>query len=345
MIDFLFWIPSLIFGLIILFLMVFYYLPKNSRVMKATLIFSSTSFFQKPKPSLKMRLRHIPFILVVLAMICLLLALARPRMGDEQAKDYNQGIAIQMVLDRSGSMTQKHIVINGKKVNYFEAAKKVAKDFILGNEGLLGRPNDLIGFSSFATYVQENCPLTLDHDNLGNIIDFLKSALPKENRTAIGESVYHSVLMLVSLNDYLKNNKDDYSVQSKIIILLTDGENNWGRDLTTAARFAKKNKIRIYPIFLGNRGFKRALENGHPVAVQVIQGLRHLANETQGKFQLAFDNESLIQVYKEIDKLEKSNIKESYFRYRELFQYLLIAAFVLLLLEIILSETVFRRIP
>jgi len=289
-----------------------------------------------------------------------LIAFARPRIGDQLSVDYTEGIAIQMVIDRSSSMTEP-IIIEGKRVNYLHAAKSVAKDFILGNDsGLSGRPNDIIGFSSFALYVQENCPLTLDHKNLVRIIDSIKTAIPNspEDGTAIGDAIFHSVLSLVSADEYIKSTEDnndeykpkstqqdEYTVKSKIVILLTDGLNRYGIDIDEASKYAKENDIKVYPILFAGKKLQELLQLNNRRVISHINKLKKSAETTEGKFFMAFDNRSLHQVYREIDKLEKSKIKESYFRYFELFPYFIIAGLILLILQMILSQTVFRRIP
>jgi Ca-activated chloride channel homolog len=339
------WEIALIIGLIALPLLVYLYLRKRRR---SAILFSSVKLFDGVRPSLRYRLRHIPFILFIAGLLCLTIALARPRRGDELAVDYTEGIAIQMVLDRSSSMVDEKTTIGGEVRTYFDVAKEVAIDFIEGNEELSGRKNDMIGLSSFAAYVQENCPMTLDHKNLVRIVDSVRPAMPrtKEDGTAIGDAIYHSVLTQVSTEEYLKENDDEYFIQSKIMILLTDGIQTAGeKEIKQAAEFAKDNDIKVYTILFAGKSLQRAINMRNQQIIAYLNQLQDAADLTGAEFYLAFDNESLRQVYENIDQLEKSKIKESYYRYHELFSYFLIAGLVLLFLEMILSETGFRKVP
>jgi len=307
--------------------------------------FSSVKLFNGIKPSFKYRLRNIPFVLFLLAIVLLLIALARPRIGSNPI--YSEGIAIQMILDRSSSMIEERLMVGNNVVTYFDAAKNVAKDFIVGSSALNGRPNDAIGFSSFAGFSQENCPLTLDHTNLARIIDAINPAIPNsaEDGTAIGDAIYHSTLMLISADEYIKSDKKEYSVKSKIIILLTDGINNRGMEIEKAVGFAKENKIKIYSILFAGKQMQDAIEYRMGNILAQVNKLDYASKETEGKFYLAFDDKTLLDVYKDIDSLEKSQIKETYDNYFELFPFFLIAGFVLLIIEMILSQTIFRRLP
>jgi Ca-activated chloride channel family protein len=339
------WEIALIIGLTALPLLVYLYLRKRRR---SAILFSSVKLFNGVRASLRYRLRHIPFILFIAGLLCLMIALARPRKGDELAVDYTEGIAIQMVLDRSSSMVDEKTTIGGEVRTYFDVAKEVAIDFIEGNEELSGRKNDMIGLSSFAAYVQENCPMTLDHKNLVRTVDSVRPAIPrtKEDGTSIGDAIYHSVLTQVSTEEYLKENDDEYSIQSKIMILLTDGIQTAGeKEIKQAAEFAKDNDIKVYTILFAGKSLQRAINMRNQQIIAYLNQLQDAADLTGAEFYLAFDNESLRQVYENIDQLEKSKIKESYYRYHELFSYFLIAGLALLFLEMILSETVFRKVP
>ncbi|MFW5799233.1 MAG: vWA domain-containing protein [Spirochaetota bacterium] len=346
--EFMSWIPALIVFIIIIPPMLIIYFSKSlSSRNRAKISFSSINLFDKVKPSLKHRLRFIPFILLILAMTMFIIAFARPRIGDELAVDYTEGIAIQMVLDRSSSMTKEPIRVDNEIITYFQAAKGVAQKFIKGNsETLEGRPNDLIGFSSFSGYVQENCPLTLDHDNLTRIIESINPVeFKQEDGTAIGDAIYHSVLTLISTDEYFRQSKDNYTVKSKVIILLTDGFNNTGMNIQDASKFAIDNDIKIYPILFAGKELQNEIRRRNKQVLANLSVLEETAKETKGRFFLAFDNQSLIDVYNEIDKLEKSKIKESYFRYYELFPTFILIGLGLIVLSIILSNTVFRQLP
>lgn len=342
--EFLSWLPASVIGIITLPLIILYYFRKKKQ---ASILFSSLSFFEGIRPSVKFRLRHIPFFIFILAYISLLVAFSRPRLGHELKRDYKEGIAIQIILDRSSSMVKSPIQTeNNKVVTYFELNKNVAKNFILGNEELPGRPSDIIGFSSFAAFVEENCPLTLDHKNLTRIIDTVKTVVfQSEDGTAIGDAIYFSVLNLITIDEYILFDNEDYTIKSKIIILLTDGLNNTGRDVKSASEFAKDNNIKLYPIMYANQGLQKAINAGDAFVLKHINELEDSAEKTNGKFFLIRSSRELNNIYKEIDELEKSKLEEASLRYTELFPYFIIAALVLLLLEIMLSQTIFKRIP
>jgi Ca-activated chloride channel family protein len=226
------------------------------------------------------------------------------------------------------------------KPNRIEAAKQVAADFIIG------RPNDNIGLTIFAGEAFTQCPMTTDHAALLNLLHNIRTDIAQrliEDGTAIGMGLANAVSRL-----------KDSKAKSKVVILLTDGSNNRG-DLSpmTAAEIAKSFGIRVYTIGVGTN---KVAPYPMPVAggIQYInipveidtKMLGEIAAATDGDFYRATNNKELKQIYKEIDKLEKSklNVKKYSKRY-EAYQPYAIAAVILLLLEILLRITVFRKLP
>jgi Ca-activated chloride channel family protein len=246
-----------------------------------------------------------------------------------------EGIDIMLAMDVSTSMLAEDL-----KPNRIEAAKHVAADFIIG------RPNDNIGLTIFAGEAFTQCPMTIDHASLLNLLNNVRTDIAQrliEDGTAIGMGLANAV-------SRLKESK----AKSKVVILLTDGSNNRG-DLSpmTAAEIAKSFGIRVYTIGVGTN---KVAPYPMPVAggVQYInipveidtKMLSDIAAATEGDFYRATNNKELQQIYKEIDKLEKSklNVKKFSKRY-EAYQPYAIAAVILLLLEILLRITVFRKLP
>ena len=322
-----------------------------------SLHFSTTENAERVRPSLRQRLVLLPLWLRVIALILLTIGLARPQAGTEKVRDVSQGIAIEMVVDRSGSMGAE-MDYAGVRTNRLDVVKRVFHDFVAGNGGdLPGRPNDLIGMIAFARYADTVCPLTLAHGALGKLLDNVQLVTRKnEDGTAIGEAIALAAARLKTAGETLARqtggNPADFEIKSRIMILLTDGQNNAGtRTPTEAAELAKEWGIRIYNIGVGGddpqpgsdlfgRFFAMA---GRGVDTRTLQ---QVADITGGRFFLAEDADSLRDIYAMIDKLEKSEIESTrYVDYREMFAPLLYAGLLLLCLEMALSCTVFRRIP
>jgi Ca-activated chloride channel homolog len=271
------------------------------------------------------------FVLRLLAIICLIIALARPQFRNDEQLTNGEGIDIVLCLDISGSMLAQDF-----SPNRMEAAKNVASEFIDG------RPADRIGLVIFSGESFTMCPLTTDRSVLKTQLYSVESGL-LEDGTAIGDGLATSVERLKSS-----------TAKSKVIILLTDGENNRGFiDPNAAKEIAKSVGVRVYTIGVGSEGYAQ-------IPVQTRAGvimqrekvsideklLTQIANETGGKYYRAKDNESLNAIYKEIDQLEKSKIEyTTYTRFSEEFFPFALAAIGLLLLEAILRFTVFRKFP
>ncbi|GAN31650.1 MAG: VWA domain-containing protein [Candidatus Brocadia sp. AMX2] len=300
-------------------------------------LFSSLDTVKKLKPSFWQRYRYVLIILRSAAIVLLVIALARPQYGNEQTKVTTEGIDIVLAVDVSGSMLAEDFEIGGRRHNRLYVIKQVVKEFIQK------RTNDRIGLVVFAGRAYTQCPMTLDYGMLLQLLEKAEIGMV-EDGTAIGSGIGSSV-------DRLKNTK----AKSKVIILLTDGRNNAGEiDPFTAAEIARTFGIRIYTIGAGTKGlapFPAVDLFGNTVMKQVKididdDALREVAKITDGRYYRATDTESLKEIYSQIDKLEKTESEVTqYTEYHELFHYFLLPAFGLLLFELGMTKTKFRKIP
>ncbi|KAF0198773.1 MAG: uncharacterized protein FD166_1025 [Bacteroidetes bacterium] len=289
-----------------------------------------SAFLEKPK-SLKQYLQHLLFIFRIMAYALLVIALARPQSTLSRQSVSVEGIDIVLAMDISGSMLAEDF-----KPNRLEAAKEVAEDFIKG------RPSDRIGLVVFSGESFTQCPLTTDHPVLINLFDEIKSGMI-EDGTAIGDGLSTAVSRL----------KESQAV-SKVIILLTDGENNRGFiDPKSAAEIAKVFGLRVYTIGIGTIG-TAPYPVPTPFGVQYQQMevrideplLKQIAEMTNGRYFRATNNLKLKEIYNEIDKLEKSKVDVTEFRRKkEEFKPFALAALILLLLDFVLGITVFKKFP
>jgi Ca-activated chloride channel homolog len=309
--------------------LIFWKIAKGKRLTGALGI-STTKGLSKIR-SWKNTFQNLPFILRLIALTCIILALARPQIKFEEQQSEGEGVDIVLCIDVSGSMTAQDFT-----PNRMEAAKKVAEDFVNN------RPDDRIGIVIFSGESFTQCPLTTDHYVLISQIEQIRNGL-LEDGTAIGSGLATSV-------DRLRNSK----AKSKVVILLTDGINNGGLiDPATAKEIAKAFKVKVYTIGVGTDGYA-------PTPVSTPMGivmqnekvaideklLRNIADETGGKYFRATDNQSLKSIYAAIDRLEKSKVEITTFRRStEKFYPFIFAAMVLLLLEIILRFTLFKKFP
>jgi len=325
---------------------------------RGSLRFSSTQHARQLGRSWRQRLAWVPQILRILALVTLTAALARPQEGKERVRDVGKGVAIEMVVDRSGSMGAE-MQLEDERVTRLDAVKQVFEEFVTGKGGTLpGRPNDLIGMVTFARYADTVCPLTLAH---GALSEFLKSVqLVKrrsEDGTAIGDALALAAARLKTAEETLARQTGQgqrkLEIKSKVIILLTDGHSNAGRRTPAeAAAIAKEWGIKVYTIGVGGKeGLARQRGIFGQFLVRMGEGvdketLKSVAEATGGVFYMAEDEESLRSIYGEIDRLERSEIESvRYLDYRELFVPLACWVMGLLCLEIGLSCTVFRKIP
>jgi len=331
---------------------------RRRRTRSGSVRFSSTAGAARAGSSWRQRFAFVPALLRLLAVICLIVALCRPQEGLERVKDVNKGIAIEMVVDRSGSMGAE-MEYQGERLDRLEVVKRVFRDFVLGNRrDLPGRPNDLVGMVAFARYPDTVCPLTLAH---GTLPPFLKSVhLVKrrnEDGTAIGDALALAAARLKTAEEALArqtaNKGKQYEIKSKVIILLTDGENNCGkRQPRQAAELAGKWGIKVYTIGVGGgesvTTIRTPLGNYKvPIGPGVdTSALESIAEITGGLFRRADSARALHGVYREIDKLERSEIESvRYMDYREKFTPFALAALLMVALEALLACTVLRSIP
>lgn len=267
-----------------------------------------------------------------------IIALAQPRLTESETTVSASGIDIVIALDMSGSMEAMDFRLRGNDVSRFDMAKEVLKQFIRK------RPSDRIGLVAFGGRPYLVSPLTLDHDFLLQNIERLELGTVKEQNTAIGSAIMSSLARLKDIN-----------AKSKIIILMTDGQNNAGKIMPlTAAEAAKALGVKIYTIGIGKRGDSYVLRRDFfgrivkvPQAVDIDEDtLKKIADMTGGRYYRADDTERFRSIYNEIDKLEKTEVvTKKFVRHHELFNLFVLASAYCLLTEIILSQTIFRRLP
>jgi len=299
------------------------------------------------------RLRMILPILRTAAMACLIIAIARPQRPDESSRIYAEGIAIQMVVDTSTSMLNTDLSPPGRVQTRLDVVKDVFRRFVTGDDKLPGRQNDLIGMIRFALYPDSVCPLTLDHDALLNVLDNTRTVLwvddqnrihgeRDEDRTAIGDALGLAVERLKDLKR-TSGSGEQYEIKSRIIILLTDGENNAGMiEPEAAGELAARYGIKVYTIMAGVPE-QQALIGQIPID---DSELRKIAEITGGKHFRADNYDSLEEVYGEIDRLERTRTEERrYVQWGELGWPWLLAAFICLSTQTLLDATWLRKIP
>jgi len=319
-----------LWGLLIIPIAVWLYIKRNKQ-QKASIRLSSTRFAKNTKKGIRLRLMHTPFILRMFGLAALIIALARPQSTSSKQNISIEGIDIVMAMDISSSMLAEDF-----KPNRLEAAKDVASNFISN------RPNDRIGLVVFSGESFTQCPLTSDHSVMTNLFKDINSGII-EDGTAIGDGMSTAI-----------NRLKDSEAISKVIILLTDGENNRGSiDPVSAAEIAKKMGVRLYTIGIGTIGqapypfrtpFGIQYQN---MEVKIDEALlKEMASITEGKYFRATNKAKLKDIYQEIDQLEKSKIDISEYRKKteEFFFPALIAA-LLIVLEFILRYTYLKKLP
>lgn len=323
---------ELLWLFLIIPIIIAWYVWKN-KLYHAELKVSSIEGFVGIKKSLKTRFRHILIVLRIFSVGLLIIVLARPQSRSSWKDVKTEGIDIVMALDISGSMLAKDF-----KPNRLEASKEVAQDFIDN------RPNDRIGLVVFSGESFTQCPLTTDHAVIKNLFAGIRTGMVKDG-TAIGNGLATAVTRV-----------KDSKAKSKVVILLTDGVNNQGAVAPlTAAEIAKVFGIRVYTIGVGTIGKALAPIAMYPdgsyqfgyVDVNIDEKmLGEIANMTGAKYFRATDNDKLKDIYKEIDRLEKTIFEEKNFTNKaEHFLPFAICAALLLLLEFILKNKVYRSIP
>lgn len=292
---------------------------------------STLAPFAQMKTTWKSYLRHLPMLLRLAAIAAAVIVMARPQSSDSFRDEKTEGIDIVLSMDISGSMQAIDF-----RPNRLEAAKDVAVNFINN------RPNDNIGLVIFAGESFTQCPLTTDHTVLVNLFNDVKMGM-LEDGTAIG-------MGLATAAARIKDSK----AKSKVIILLTDGENNCGQiPPKQAAEIAQTFGIRVYTIGVGTRGTAKMPIQTHfgiqyqEVEVQLNEELlTEIATLTGGKYFRATDKSSLQKIYEEIDEMEKTILEvREYTKRTEEYLPFAIAAMLFLLLELALRNTILRTLP
>jgi len=349
-----FWLLLLPMALLILW-------SRSRRQWQPAAVFSSIADLKSLPVTLMQRIhRTLPWV-YGLGLLLVIFGLARPQAGKSESRITGEGIAIEMVLDVSGSMEAVDFQLNDKEVNRLEAVKYVISQFVIGSRdgSLPGRKDDLVGVVAFGGFADSKCPLTLDHGALVDIVNGLnipkpirdrqgrvinEAALQEELATAIGDGVALGV-------DRLR----DAKATSKVLVLLTDGDSNAGVvEPREAASIAKELGIRVYTIGIGRNGVvpvPQEDEYGRTVLVPAQfrvdeELLREIAQTTGGKYFHASNLKGLAEVYAQIDQLEKSRFEESKFsEYTELFRWLAGSGMALIVAVGVLRETRFRSLP
>ncbi|MCS2893237.1 VWA domain-containing protein [Parabacteroides faecis] len=323
--------PTYLYLLLLLIPMIGWYIWKLCKSQASLQVSSSEAFDAPGATSWKVYLRHVPFALRMAAIAVLIIILARPQSTNSWQNTSTEGIDIVMAMDISSSMLAQDF-----KPNRLEASKDVAASFING------RPNDNIGLVVFAAESFTQCPLTTDHTVLLNLFKDIQPGIIQDG-TAIGLGLANAVSRI-----------KDSQAKSKVIILLTDGVNNAGEIApVTAAEIAKTFGIRVYAIGVGTQGtapypFQTAFGVQYQdIPVEIDEPtLKQIASTTGGQYFRATDNNSLKEIYSEIDKMEKTKISvQQYSKKQEEYKNWALLLFALLLVEILLRNTLLRNIP
>jgi len=284
-----------------------------------------------PGFSIKQYLRHAGIVMSCMAIIAGAVAMARPQTVHAGRNTWSEGIDIVLALDISASMLAQDF-----NPNRVSAAKEVAINFIKE------RPDDRIGLVLFAKYAFTQSPLTIDHNILNELVSSVEVGLSDPDNTAIGQAIGSSLIRLRASQG-----------KSKVIILLTDGENNFGLPPMTAAEAAQAKGVRIYTIGIGRQGqapypatdmFGRKTTMMVPVSID--EGLlKQIASMTGGKYFRATDNEKLSAIFNEIDQMEKTRIEvQAFRRYEEQFFPWAVAALAALFIGFVVTAVVVRGV-
>ncbi len=315
--------------------------------LPATVTYSSLSLVETEHRSLRSRLVWLPAALLAAATVLLAIALAGPRTGDAVSEVKHEGIAIAMVVDRSGSMEARDFVRGDTSTSRLDVVKRIFRDFVSGGGAFgEGRPDDLIGLVTFARYADGLCPLTLDHGNLLAILEDIETPVgdPSEDGTAVGEGLGLAV-------ERLRRQE----TASKIVILLTDGVNNAGDiEPLQAAELAAQQGIKVYTVGAGYTGYAPypvRMANGRVslqrVAVEIDEvALQQIAQKSGGRYFHATNEQALREVIEEIGRLERSEVSEvRYLEYEYHFAPFVASALACIALSSLLAATWLRRLP
>jgi Ca-activated chloride channel family protein len=327
------------FLLLLLFLPLFAWL-KGKHGSSPAFLYSSLKLVEGLTSARRSRAGNFLAALRWIVLALFIIALAQPRLMQNHTTVKASGVDIVVAFDMSGSMMSEDFVVNGKRVNRFNMARTVLKNFIDK------RPNDRIGLVVFATQAFIATPLTLDHDFLQENLDRLEIGSINQNQTAIGDALATAV-----------NRVRDLKAKSKIVILMTDGQNNSGKvDPLTAAQAAQALGVKVYTIGIGIRGMAPMPVGRNPFTGETVyqnepadvdeDTLQKIAQMDGGKYYRADDAEHFKQIYAEIDKLEKTEaVVNKFTEYKEFFPWLVLSGLILLLVEILLAQTILKKLP
>ncbi len=322
----------LAFGLLaVIPLLIFWYIKKNNSQQSAITVSTTHSFTVR---SWKNRFRHFPFVLRLLALTCLIIALARPQKRNDEQRTEGEGIDIMICMDVSGSMNSPDIL-----PSRMEVAKEVAIEFVRE------RPVDRIGLVIFSGEAFTQAPITNDKNTLILQLQSLESRRYLDDGTVIGEGLATAV-------DRLSESQS----KRKVIILITDGKEDAPDtrliDPLTALEIAKTKGVKVYTIGMGAKPTAPEISGSRPgrknPAIDFIDEalLRKIAEETGGKYFRARDKDGLKNTYSQIDQMEKSKVElQSFKRFEERYLLFVLAALGFLFLEILLRFTTFKKFP
>ncbi|MCE9580696.1 MAG: VWA domain-containing protein [Deltaproteobacteria bacterium] len=303
-------------------------------------VFSSLAALPHGGGSWRTALAWLPDALIASAVCALAVGMAGPRAGEKDSEVHAEGIAIMMVVDTSGSMQALDLSPPGREETRLDAIKRVFRTFVLGGGGTRGRTDDAIGLVSFARYADTRAPLTLDHGNLLAALDALSITRERnEDGTAIGDGLALAVERL-----------GQTPARSRVAILLTDGVNNAGVEAPAgAAEWAKQQGIKVYAIGAGTNGMA-PVRIGAEVVAQPVEIdeelLTKMAVTTGGRYFRATDDESLREIVKEIDQLERTQLAEvKFLEYNEYYGWCVAIGLGLAALAMIMRGTILRRLP
>jgi Ca-activated chloride channel family protein len=334
---------------------------RTRRRIRPAVIFSSIADLKGLPATLLQRIRRLMPLVYGLGLCLMILALARPQSGKSESRVTGEGIAIELVLDISGSMEAIDFQLEKKDVSRLEAVKHVIGEFVLGSRssGLPGRRDDQVGVVAFGGFADSKCPLTLDHGALVDIVRALE--VPKAVRDRKGRVINSQSLqedMATAIGDGLALGVDRLrgtKAKSKVVVLLTDGDNNAGAiEPREAAQIARASGIKVYTIGIGRNGVVPVPQEDEfgqrvlvPAQFRIDEDLlREMASTAGGEYFHASDSAGLGKVYAQIDRLEKSEFNETkYSEYRELFSWFAGPGLALVLAVGVLNETRFRSLP
>jgi Ca-activated chloride channel family protein len=314
----------------------------------AAITVSGLAVWRNVPPSRRLRWLRRVRTMSALALGLLIAACAGPQMERQVGEETREGVAIQLLVDISSSMEQSLAAENGQRMSRLEAVKRVVEQFVRHRE------DDLIGLITFARYADTLSPLTYGHDALVEIVRQLDiQERPTEDGTGYGDALALACARLDQMDQWQPAAGEHYvdpsvAVCSKVVVLLTDGENNCGLHLPEeAAGLAKKWGLRVYVISMKDDEAESSLErrSDDEGLTDAEKLLRRLADETGGAYWKIGNATHLQEVYERIDHLETSEIKTTILYHSEisaLFQYLACVAFALLLVERIMRATWLR---